>query len=61
MSSPRAIRPEMRYSQFMELPPQSLAGVDEPVADPKEGQNQSNKNEVSHWKFPPILFSKIIF
>ncbi len=48
MSSPRAIRPEMRYSQFMELPPQSLAGVDEPIADRKKGQGQPDENQISH-------------
>jgi hypothetical protein len=55
MSSPKAINPEMRYSRSIKLPPQSLAGVDEPVADRPKGQNQPNKNQVSHWKFPPIL------
>jgi hypothetical protein len=45
----------------MELPPQSLACVDEPVADRQKGQNQTNKNEISHWQFPPLLFSKINF
>jgi hypothetical protein len=61
MSSPRAINPEMRYSQSMKLPPQSLAGVDEPVADPKKGQNQPHKNQIAHLKFPPILFSILYF
>jgi hypothetical protein len=48
MSSPKAIRPEMKYNQFMDLPPQSFAGFDEPVADCKKDQSQPNKNEVPH-------------
>jgi hypothetical protein len=59
MSKSKAIRPEMRYNQFMELPPQSFACADEPVAGPKKGQDQSNKDQVSHLKFPPVLW--IIF
>jgi hypothetical protein len=39
----------------MELPPQSFACFDEPVADRKKGHNQTDKNEVSHLEFPPIL------
>jgi hypothetical protein len=49
------------YNQFIKLPPQPFAGFDEPVADPQKGQTQPNKNEISHWKFPPILLSNLHF
>jgi hypothetical protein len=46
----------MRYNQFMELPPQSLARLDEPVAGPQKSQSQSDKNQISHFRFPPFSF-----
>jgi hypothetical protein len=61
MSSPRAISPEMRYSKSMALPPESFACPDKPIADQKKDQNRTDKNQISHLKFPPILFSIINF
>jgi hypothetical protein len=46
----------MRYNQFMGLPLQSLARFDEPVAGPQKGQSQSDKNQISHFRFPPFSF-----
>jgi len=45
----------------MELPPQPFAGPDKPIAGQKEGQNQTDKNEISHRQFPPLLSSLIQF
>ena len=51
----------MRYSRFMELPPQSVACADEPIAGEKECQSQSDKNQIPRLNHSPDLLSIINF
>jgi hypothetical protein len=45
----------------MDLPPQSFACFDKPVAAPQKGQSQCDKNQISHFEFPPFSFAIIHF